>query len=93
MITERIKPVPNEIVGAEQQGFIKGGDITVNLMIIKVIIEYCEDIEIKGYMVIMDFKKSYFRIEYENTRKDTTCNELQQNNNRTREITIKQIRR
>ena len=40
-ITERIKKTLKQIIGTEQQGFIKGGDITGNLILVKEIIEYC----------------------------------------------------
>lgn len=35
IITERIKPTLTEIIGTDQQGFIKGGDITGNLILVK----------------------------------------------------------
>jgi len=35
VITERLKPMLNDIIGTEQQGFIQGGDITGNLMRVK----------------------------------------------------------
>ena len=35
IITERIKPALQQIIGTEQQGFIKGGDTTGNLILVK----------------------------------------------------------
>ena len=43
IITERIKPALKQIIGTEQQGFIKGGDITENMILVKEIMEYCKD--------------------------------------------------
>ena len=63
VITERIKPMLSQIIGTEQQGFIKGGDITGNLMLAKEIIEYCEENNIEAYMIMMYFKKAYDRID------------------------------
>ena len=53
----------NDIIGTEQQGFIQGGDITGNLMLVKEIIEYCAETNIEAYMIMMDFKKAYDRID------------------------------
>ena len=61
--TERIKPMLSQTIGTEQQGFIKGGDITGNLMLAKEIIEYCEENNIEAYMIMMDFRKAYDRID------------------------------
>ena len=46
-ITERIKPVIKQIIGTEQQGFIQGGDITGNLILVKKYIEYCREKTLK----------------------------------------------
>ena len=63
IITERIKPVMKQIIGTEQQGFIQGGDITGNLILVKKIIEYCKGEDIEAYMIMMDFKKASDRID------------------------------
>ena len=47
IITERIKPVMKQIIGTEQQGFIQGGDITGNLILVKKYIEYCREKTLK----------------------------------------------
>ena len=65
VITERMKVTLNEIIGTEQQGFIKGGDITGNLILVKEIIEYCNEENIEAYIIMMDFKKAYDRIDRE----------------------------
>ena len=64
-ITERIKKTLKQIIGTEQQGFIKGGDITGNLILVKEIIEYCNEENIEAYIILMDFKKAYDRIDRE----------------------------
>ena len=35
IITEIIKPALKQMIGTEQQGFIQGGDITGNLILVK----------------------------------------------------------
>lgn len=63
VITERIKPTLPQIIGSEQQGFIEGGDITGNLILVKEIIDYCKEENIEAYLILMDFKKAYDRID------------------------------
>ena len=63
VITERLKPMLNDIIRTEQQGFIQGGDITGNLMLVKEIIEYCEEHNIEAYIIMIDFMKAYDRID------------------------------
>ncbi len=47
MLTERLKNVLTRLIGAEQQGFIPGGDIAGNLLLMKEIIEHCDEMEIE----------------------------------------------
>ena len=47
----------------EQQGFIQGEHITGNLLPVKVTIEYCNKENIETYMIMMDYKKLYNRID------------------------------
>ena len=56
IVTEGIKPALKQIIGMEQQGFIQGGDITGNLILVKEIMEYCKEEDIEAYMITMDFK-------------------------------------
>ena len=72
VITERIKPILTQIIGTEQQGFIQGGDITGNLMLVKEIIEYCKEDDMEAYMIMVDFKKAFDRID-----RDTIIKTLQ----------------
>ena len=43
--------------------FIEGGYITCNIILVKEIIEYCKEHNIEAYLIIMDFKKVYDRID------------------------------
>ena len=61
--TERIKPVLTQVIGNDQQGFIMGGDITGNLILVKEIIEYCKEENVDAYMILMDFQKAYDRVD------------------------------
>ena len=67
IITERIKPALKQIIGTEQQGFIQGGDITGNLILVKEIMEYFREEDIEDYIIMMDFKKAYDRIDRKTT--------------------------
>ena len=57
------KPSLKQIIGTEQQGFIQGGDITGNLILVIEIMEYCKAEDIEAYMIMMNFKKAYDRID------------------------------
>jgi hypothetical protein len=65
IITERMKPVLNSVIDKAQQGFIKGGNIMGSLILVKEIIEYCNEEEVEGALILMDFKKAYDRIDRE----------------------------
>ena len=65
IVTERMKPVLNSVIEMDQQGFIQGGDITGNLILVKEIIEYCNESNTEGAMLMMDFKKAYDRVNRE----------------------------
>jgi hypothetical protein len=40
IVTSRMRPVLNSVIEKDQQGFIKDGDISGNLILVKEIIEY-----------------------------------------------------
>ena len=63
ILTERMRPVLNSVIDNDQQGFIKGGNISGNLLQVKAMIEYCNEEDIDGAMIFMDFKKAYDRID------------------------------
>jgi len=65
VITERIKPILKQIIGTEQQGFIEGGDISGNLILVKEVIEFCKEKNVEAYIILMDFMKAYDRIDRE----------------------------
>lgn len=60
-----MKQTMNAIVDVDQQGFIKGGDITGNLILVKEIIDYCNEEQQEGNMILMDFMKAYDRVDRE----------------------------
>ena len=43
------------IIDVDQQGFIKDGDITGNIIPVKEIAEYCNMTDSEGYIIMMDF--------------------------------------
>jgi hypothetical protein len=63
IVTNRMRPVLNSVIENDQQGFIKEGDITGNLILVKEIIQYCNEEEVAGAMILMDFKKAYDRVD------------------------------
>ena len=65
---ERMKDVLNSIIEVDQQGFIKTGDIEGNRILVKEIVNYCNETDSEGYMIMMDFKKAYDRVDREALR-------------------------
>ena len=63
IVTERMKGVLAKLIDKAQQGFIKDGDITGNLILVKEIIEYCNENDEEGAIILMDFKKAYDRVD------------------------------
>ena len=63
ILTERLKKVRTRLVGAKQQGFIPGGDIAGNLLLVKEIIAHCDEEDMEGAMIMMDFMKAYDRVD------------------------------
>ena len=57
ILTDRITPVLKQIIGTEQQGFIQGGDITGNLILVKERMKYLKEEDIEAYMIMMDLRK------------------------------------
>ena len=49
----------------EQQGFIEGEDITGNLILVKDIIEYYNEEDLEAYIIMMNLRKVYNRIDRE----------------------------
>ena len=58
-----MKEVLAKLIDKAQQGFIKDGDITGNLILVKEIIEYCNENDEEGAIILMDFKKAYDRVD------------------------------
>ena len=65
IVTNRMRPVLNSVIEKDQQGFIKEGDITGNLILVKEIIQYCNEEDVEGALILMDFKKAYDRVDRE----------------------------
>lgn len=66
---ERMKEVLKSVIEVDQQGFIKDGDIAGNLILVKEIMDYCNETDSEGYIIMMDFKKAYDRVNREALRK------------------------
>ena len=58
-----MKQVLNSVIANDQQGFIKDGVITGNLILVKEVIEYCNELNEEGAVVMMDFMKAYDRVD------------------------------
>ena len=52
-----------KLVGAEQQGFIPGGDIAGNLLLVKEVIAYCDEEDMEGILIMIDFMEAYDRVD------------------------------
>ena len=65
ILTERIKKVLSEVIDVEQQGFIKDGDITGSIILVKEIIDYCNENNVEGNVILIDFMKAYDRVDRE----------------------------
>ena len=65
IVAERMKKVLTSVIDNDQQGFIKDGDITGNLILVKEIIEFCNESGGAGAVLMMDFKKAYDRVSRE----------------------------
>ena len=63
ILTERMKGVLTSVIEKDQQGFIFNGDITGNLILVKEVIEYIEEEDLDGAIVMMDFMKAFDRID------------------------------
>jgi hypothetical protein len=64
VMTERMKPVLKSIIKNDQQGFIEDGEITGNLMLVKAMIDYCNDEDdAEAAIILMDFMKAYDRVD------------------------------
>jgi hypothetical protein len=60
-----MKEVLQIIIGVDQQGFVKDGDITGNLILVKEIMEYCNEEDMEGSLILMDFMKAYDKVDRE----------------------------
>ena len=63
-----MRDVLKSIIDVDQQGFIKDGDITGNIILVKEIAEYCNKTDSEGYIIMMDFMKAYDRVSREALR-------------------------
>ena len=63
VLANRIKPVLNEIISEDQKGFLSSRQISENIRRVLDLIQYCEDEEIPGVIISIDFLKCFDRIE------------------------------
>lgn len=64
-LAERIKPLLPKIINTDQNGFIKGRNITFNIRLIQDIIDYAEKSNITGAILFLDFAKAFDTVEWE----------------------------
>ena len=64
LIANRIKTVIEKIIHKDQTGFINGRYIGENLLKIISIIEFCDENDIPGLLISIDFEKAYDQVEW-----------------------------
>lgn len=65
ILAERLKGVLDKLIENDQQGFVRGRDISGNIILVKEIIEYCDRENKEGALILMDFQKAYDRVSRE----------------------------
>ena len=63
-LAQRIKPVLPKIISTDQNGFIKGRNISYNIRLIQDIIDYAEKFEVTGAILFLDFAKAFDTLEW-----------------------------
>ena len=64
VLANRLKDSLNDIIGAEQTGFVKGRQITENLRKLLDVIEYTEVEHLPGVLITIDFEKAFDKVQY-----------------------------
>ena len=64
-LAQRIKPLLPKIISTDQNGFIKGRNISYNIRLIQDIIDYAEKFEVTGAILFLDFAKAFDTVEWE----------------------------
>ena len=64
-LAQRIKPILPKIVSTDQNGFIKGRNISYNIRLIQDIIDYAEKFEVNGAILFLDFAKAFDTVEWD----------------------------
>ena len=71
LLQTKMNPVMNHIIGAEQNGFVPGGFIAENNMLMHEIIQHLEEKDDKGTktkggaVLFLDFEKAFDRVDHD----------------------------
>ena len=60
----RLQSVIHMIVHEDRKGFIKGRQISHNLMELLTSIEYCNKYELPAFIMAVDFEKAFDKVEW-----------------------------
>ena len=63
-IANRIKSILNQLISKEQTGFLKGRFIGENTRLVYDIMQYCEERNIPGLLMLIDFEKAFDSISF-----------------------------
>ena len=64
VITNRIKPIMQEIIHSDQRGFMAGRRISENIREAEDVIDFATRKQISVVMILVDFEKAFDRVEY-----------------------------
>ena len=64
VIANRLQSVLPDIIHADQTGFIRGRQISHNLMELFSTIEYCKKMKIESFLMAIDFEKAFDKTEW-----------------------------
>ena len=64
LIANRLELVTDKIIGKQQNGFVKGRNITTNTMTTTEVVSYLNKRDLLGVIAIIDFEKCFDRIEH-----------------------------
>ena len=63
-IANRVKTYLDKIINPDQTGFIKGRNLAENIRTIYDIMQYTEDENIPGFLLLIDFEKAFDSVSW-----------------------------
>ena len=69
LLTQRMNEAVKQFVSPQQNGFVPGGFIAENTMLLKLIQAYAEDEDEEAFLVFLDMEKAFDRCSWDYLRK------------------------